>query len=83
MDVPLTVNYGLDGNAASAGGGSEGALSYSVGVKLTYAQLYEFGLRYADTDAQTKTLNNGTVSGNGNVGGTDRGWLTFTFKTSF
>ncbi|RON25025.1 hypothetical protein BK660_05000 [Pseudomonas brassicacearum] len=83
MDVPLTVNYGLDGNAATAGGGSEGALSYSVGVKLTYAQLYEFGLRYADTDAQTKTLNNGTVSGNGNVGGTDRGWLAFTFKTSF
>lgn len=83
MDVPLTVNYGLDGNAASAGGGSEGALSYSVGVKLTYAQLYEFGLRYADTDAQTKTLNNGTVSGNGGVGSTDRGWLAFTFKTSF
>ncbi|MCO8310794.1 DUF1302 domain-containing protein [Pseudomonas mandelii] len=83
MDVPLTVNYGLHGNAPTAGGGNEGALSYSVGVKLTYAQLYEFGLRYADTDARSKTLANGTVAGNGNVGGTDRGWLAFTFKTSF
>ena len=83
MDVPLTVNYGLHGNAPTAGGGSEGALAYSVGVKLTYAQLYEFGLRYADTAAQPKNLANGTVAGNGNLGGEDRGWLAFTFKTSF
>lgn len=83
MDVPLTVNYGLHGNAPTAGGGSEGALSYSAGVKLTYAQLYEFGLRYADTAARPKNLANGTVAGNGNVGGEDRGWLAFTFKTSF
>lgn len=83
MDVPLTVNYGLHGNAPTAGGGSEGALSYSAGVKLTYSQLYEFGLRYADTAARPKNLANGTVAGNGNVGGEDRGWLAFTFKTSF
>jgi hypothetical protein len=83
LDVPFTVNYGLHGNAPTAGGGAEGALSYSVGVKATYAQLYEFGLRYADTRAQPKNLANGTVAGNGAVGGTDRGWLAFTFKTSF
>lgn len=83
LDVPLTVNYGLHGNAASAGGGSEGALAYSLGLKATYAQLYEFGLRYADTRAQPKNLANGTVAGNGGVGTTDRGWLAFTFKTSF
>lgn len=83
LDVPLTVNYGLHGNAPSAGGGNEGALAYSVGVKATYAQLYEFGLRYADTKAQPKNLANGSVAGNGPVGGTDRGWLAFTFKTSF
>lgn len=83
LDVPLTVNYGLHGNAPTAGGGNEGALSYSIGLKATYAQLYEFGLRYADTRAQPKHLANGTVAGNGPVGGTDRGWLAFTFKTSF
>lgn len=82
MTVPLTVNYGLSGNAASAGGGNEGALTWSAGVQLTYAQRYEFGLRYSDTDAQSKHIPGDTVGGNGAVGGTDRGWLAFTFKTS-
>lgn len=82
MTVPLTVNYGLSGNAASAGGGNEGALTWSAGVQMTYAQRYEFGLRYSDTDAQTKNIPGDTVGGNGAVGGTDRGWLAFTFKTS-
>ena len=82
MTVPLTVNYGLSGNAASAGGGNEGALTWSAGVQLTYAQRYEFGLRYADSDAQSKRIPGDMVGGNGAVGGTDRGWLAFTFKTS-
>ncbi|WP_296254235.1 MULTISPECIES: DUF1302 domain-containing protein [unclassified Pseudomonas] len=83
LDVPVTLNYGLHGNAAVAGGGNEGALAWSAGLKATYAQRYEFGLRYADTTAQSKTLAGNTVGGNGGVGGTDRGWLAFTFKTSF
>lgn len=87
LDVPLTINYGIHGNAASAGGGSEGALSWSIGAKMTYRQEHEFSLRYADTSAQNKnTLNaNGDrmINGNGNVGGSDRGWLAFTYKTSF
>lgn len=82
LTVPLTVNYGISGNAASAGGGNEGALTWSAGVQMTYAQRYEFGLRYADSDAQSKTLPGNVVGGNGAVGGTDRGWLAFTFKTS-
>ncbi len=82
MTVPLTVNYGLDGNAATAGGGNEGALTWSAGVNFTYAQRYEFGLRYADSQAQSKNIPGDTVGGNGAVGGTDRGWLAFTFKTS-
>ncbi|MNN95041.1 hypothetical protein D3C81_2137850 [compost metagenome] len=49
---------------------------------MTYAQRYEFGLRYSDTDAQSKNIPGDTVGGNGAVGGTDRGWLAFTFKTS-
>ena len=86
--MPLTVNYGISGNAANAGGGSEGAVSWSVGAKMTYQQQHEFSLRYADTMAQEKnTINpvNGQtmVNGNGAVGGTDRGWLSLTYKTSF
>ena len=88
LSVPLTVNYGISGNAANAGGGSEGAVSWSVGAKMTYQQQHEFSLRYADTMAQEKnTINpvNGQtmVNGNGAVGGTDRGWLSLTYKTSF
>lgn len=87
MKVPLTLNYGLSGNAASAGGGSEGALSWSVGTEMTYQQSHQFTLRYADTAAQEKNTKNAfgdtMVNGNGNVGGTDRGWLSLTYKTSF
>lgn len=83
LEVPLTVNYGISGNAASAGGGSEGALAWSVGAKMSYIQRHEFSLRYADTSAQEKNLLNGGVGGNGAVGTTDRGWLAFTYKTSF
>jgi hypothetical protein len=83
LDIPLTVNYGIHGNAATAGGGTEGALAWSVGARMTYQQQYEFTLRYADTHAQTKNGLNDTVTGNGGVGTTDRGWLAFTFKTSF
>jgi len=87
LSIPLTVNYGLHGNAATAGGGSEGALAWSVGALMTYRQRHDFTLRYADTAAQEKnTLNaNGAemVNGNGAVGGTDRGWVSLTYKTSF
>ena len=50
---------------------------------MTYIQRHEFSLRYADTSAQEKNLLNGGVGGNGAVGTTDRGWLAFTYKTSF
>ncbi|WP_445676566.1 DUF1302 domain-containing protein [Pseudomonas aeruginosa] len=87
LKVSLTVNYGLKGNAATSAGGSEGALSWSVGATMTYREEHEFTLRYADLSAQEKNTRNAygqrQVDGNGNVGGTDRGWLTFTYKTSF
>jgi hypothetical protein len=83
LEIPLTVNYGIHGNAPTAGGGTEGALAWSVGARMIYQQQYEFTLRYADTHAQTKNGLNDTVTGNGAIGTTDRGWLAFTFKTSF
>jgi len=87
LTVPLTLNYGLSGNAATAGGGSEGSLSWSVGAEMTYQKNHQFKVRYADTAAQEKNTQNvfgdTMVNGNGAVGGTDRGWLSFTYKTSF
>lgn len=85
MDLPISINYGIKGNAASAGGGSEKSLTYSIGVRFTYGQRHEFTLRYADALARPKynASGNTLLGGNGSVGNTDRGWLAFTYKTGF
>ena len=83
LDLPVTLNYGLYGNAATAGGGSEGALSWSVGAKMTYQQRHEFTLRYADTSADEKHTLNANGDRMTSAGGTDRGWVSFTYRTSF
>nr|WP_315184730.1 DUF1302 family protein [uncultured Albidiferax sp.] len=85
LDLPMSLNYGIKGNAASAGGGSQGAATWAIGAKLTYGQRHEFTLRYADSFARPKYNAAGTalLGGNGGVGNTDRGWLAFTYKTGF
>lgn len=85
LDLPLSLNYGLTGNAASAGGGNGKSLAWSVGAKMTFAQRYEFSLQYADAHAPGKYDPTGRtlIGGNGSVGTTDRGWLVFTFKAGF
>jgi hypothetical protein len=85
LEIPLSLNYGLSGNAPSAGGGNEKSLSWSVGGRMTFAQRYEFSLQYADARAPGKYDPAGTtlIGGNGGVGTSDRGWLVFTFKAGF
>jgi hypothetical protein len=85
IELPMSLTYGLRGNAPSSGGGKEGELSWSVGVKATYAQKHEFSLLYADTRARSKYDPSGSVlvGGSGSTGTTDRGWLALTYKTSF
>jgi hypothetical protein len=85
LDVPMSLNYGLHGNAASSGGGNEGALAWSLGAKLTYAQKHEFQLLYADSHARAKYDPSGTVQvgGNGSSSTNDRAWLVLTYKTGF
>jgi len=88
LDLPITLNYGIKGVSAAAGGGAEGVLGWSVGAKMTYQTKHEFSLRYSDSRAPSKY----NVAGNQLIGGgaagstlgaTDRGWLVFTYKTSF
>ncbi|MBY0243558.1 MAG: DUF1302 domain-containing protein [Burkholderiaceae bacterium] len=88
LDVPMTLNYGLHGNAPTGGGGFEHALTWSVGLRATYAQVHEFSLRYSDARADKKYNAAGTtvIGGAGlssTLGATDRGWLVFTYKTGF
>lgn len=88
LDLPMTINYGIKGVAPSGSGGFEGLLSWSVGAKMTYQSKHEFALRYSDSRAPSKynvagnTLIGGGASGSA-IGATDRGWLVFTYKTSF
>lgn len=83
----MSLDYGLHGNAPSAGGGTEGELRWSVGATATYAGKYEFGLRYADRSLPTRerdgVITGGAAHSNSSVGAIDRGWLSFTFKTAF
>ncbi|KAF3996177.1 DUF1302 domain-containing protein [Glaciimonas immobilis] len=85
LDLPMTLNYGLKGNAATSGGGNQNSLSWSVGAKMTYQQKYEFALKYADARSTSKYDPTGQtlVGGNGGSSTNDRGWLVFTFKTGF
>ncbi|HEX8606389.1 MAG TPA: DUF1302 family protein, partial [Pseudoduganella sp.] len=61
LDIPLSLNYGLSGNAPSAGGGNEKSLSWSIGARMTFAQRYEFSLQYADARAPGKYDPTGTT----------------------
>ena len=88
LSVPMAVNYGLKGTAATGGGGFEGRLSWSIGLAATYAGKHDFNLTYADSAVPTKYNVAGTAAIGGNalnsaVGATDRGRLLFTYKTSF
>ena len=88
LDLPMAATYGIKGVAPTGGGGFEKVLSWSIGGKLTYQQKHEFSLRYSDISAPSKYNAAGTsLAGGGalgsTIGATDRGWLVFTYKTSF
>lgn len=95
LSLPMSVNIGLKGKSPNGGGGFEDVKSWSIGATATYASKYEFSLRYSDlivptryspTATATVPAGGAVVGGgalNSAVGATDRGWLVFTFKTSF
>lgn len=84
LEMPVTLNYGIYGNAA-AGGGNQGALTWSAGLRAIYDQAHEVTLRYTDQYARTKydDVTGAVIGGNGSVGLTDRGYVSLTFKTGF
>jgi hypothetical protein len=87
LSIPVSVNYGLSGNAPTAGGGTQGEVRWSLGATMTYAAKYEFALNYADRNLPVRELNGkitgGAAHSNSSVGVIDRGWLSLTFKTAF
>jgi hypothetical protein len=88
LELPMFVSYVIKGTAPSASAGYEHVLGYSLAAKMTYSSRHEFSLRYADNKVPTKYNAAGTsaIGGSGsggNIGSTDRGWVVFTYKTSF
>lgn len=92
MTIPVSLNYGIKGVAPTGSGGFEKLLTWSVGVNMVYQAKHEFSLRYADLRAPSKygaansagvtPLIGGGASG-GSLGATDRGWVSFTYRTAF
>lgn len=88
LSLPMTLNVGLRGTAPTGGGGFERLRTFSIGAVATFAAKHEFSLRYSDISvpgryhATTGALIGGNSLGS-SLGATDRGWLVFTYRTSF
>lgn len=84
--APVAYSVGLKGNSAVNSGGNKSAGNYSFGVAFDVYQKYRFDIKYADffgpfvTDPTT-----GAITSQAGVSPLlkDRGFLSFTFKTTF
>lgn len=85
LQMPIAYSTGLSGNSAVSAGGNEHAGSYSIGVGADVYQKYKFDLSYVDFFGSYRTNDAGeiTSSRGSNALMGDRGFLSFTFKTSF
>lgn len=96
VDLTMPVNYsrGLMGNSPVPFGGSKNDGSWSIGLGADYQAKYKFDLAYHGYFGPLNTGPNSfagvpgigplamaSASGNGLL--KDRGWLSFTFKTTF
>lgn len=79
LKMPMTYSVGLKGNAANRAGGYQGQGDWSIGLSADWKQKYNFTLKYVDYLIKVKDET--TVNGEQPI--SDRGWLVFTFKTSF
>ncbi len=82
--IPVSVSYGVHGNAAVTSGGNEDAGSVAIGAGVDVHSRYRFDLRYTDyfgreaINAAGARVYNGT-----NSLLRDRGNVSLTFKTTF
>ena len=89
LSMPLLYSTGLKGTSPVLFGGYQGNSSYSAGLALDVKASYSLTLAYNGADAKR---HNDSVNGFGQqqvgaIGGIgaqwDRGWVSFTFKTTF
>lgn len=82
--LPISVSYGLHGNAAVTSGGNEDSGSYAIGVGADVFSSYRLDLRYTDYFGRSAVNSAGERVFNGtNSLLKDRGNISLTFKTTF
>ena len=82
LTIPLFVQGGIKGNAATLSGGNQEAGNYSLGLQLDYLSKYTFAMNYSDFFGRYRHNGSIVTAGNGPLY-RDRGLLTFSFRTSF
>jgi uncharacterized protein DUF1302 len=95
LTMPLHYDRGLKGNSPVPFGGNENSGTWSIGLGADYLAKYKFDLAYTDYFGDYQSGPNifagvpgigpkqmSTTNG-GNALLHDRGWLSFTFKTTF
>ena len=84
VSIPFSVAYGLNGNAANVAGGTEGSVTWSLGLQALYQNRHEFTLKYNDSRTPYTRLANGTIVQNGSTAvANNHGWVSLTYKTTF
>jgi hypothetical protein len=85
LTLPITWAGGLSGTAGTLFGGNKNAGNWSVGLGATLEQKYLFNLSYIRYygDYDTDATGAATTFAGPFAGISDRGWVSFTFKTTF
>jgi hypothetical protein len=87
VSLPIFVSRNLHGNAPGNGGGSEGFTTYKIGISAVASARHLFDLAYTGYDQKVGPRSTaGTPAGYGRILGApyqDKGWLSFTYQTSF
>ena len=85
LSMPLSWAGGLYGNSAVMSGGNESNGSYAIGINADVQSKYSFGLRYVGFYGDYSETATGAMNVPQAVTAalSDRGFLAFTFKTTF
>jgi nucleotide-binding universal stress UspA family protein len=85
LSAPLTWSQGISGNAAVLLGGNKSAGNWSAGMAADLYQRYKFQISYNGYFGNYSTTATGAMDvPNGTSAAlSDRGWVSFTFKTTF
>jgi hypothetical protein len=85
LTLPLTWSGGISGTAATLFGGNKNAGNYSAGIGATIDHKYLMNLSYIGYYGKHDTDANGAATSFAGpfAGLSDRGWVSFTLKTTF